>query len=51
MNRILFILFLTFNLSCFSQTQAEMNKEAYAEFNESDKRFCGEFKKISTNMD
>ena len=46
MNRILFILFLTFNLSCFSQTQAEMNKEAYAEFNESDKRLNEIYKTI-----
>lgn len=46
MNRILFILFLTFNLSCFSQTQAEMNKEASAEFNESDKQLNEIYKTI-----
>ena len=28
MNRIVIILFLTFNLTCFSQSQSEMNKEA-----------------------
>ena len=36
MKRILIILFLTLNFYCFSQTQAEMNKEAYAEFNKAD---------------
>ncbi len=46
MNRILFILFLTFNLSCFSQTQAEMNKEAYAKFKKSDKRLNEVYKTI-----
>lgn len=46
MNRILFILFLTFNLSCFSQTQAEMNKEAYAIFNKSDKQLNKVYKTV-----
>ena len=38
MNRLFFILFLAFNLSCYSQTQAEMNKTAYAEYNIADKQ-------------
>jgi uncharacterized protein YecT (DUF1311 family) len=46
MNRIHLILFLIFNLNSFSQTQAEMNKEAYAEFNESDKRLNEIYKTI-----
>ncbi|WP_139959591.1 lysozyme inhibitor LprI family protein [Flavicella sediminum] len=46
MNRILFILLLTLNLNSFSQTQAEMNKEAYAEFNESDKQLNEIYKTI-----
>ena len=46
MKRILFILFLTFNLSCFSQTQAEMNNGAYAELKESDKQLNEIYKTI-----
>ena len=37
MKNLLTFIILTFSFSCFSQTQAEMNKEAYAEFNKSDK--------------
>jgi uncharacterized protein YecT (DUF1311 family) len=36
MNRILFLLFLTYNLTCISQTQSEMNKDANFEYNEAD---------------
>lgn len=37
MKNLLTLIILIFSFSCFSQTQAEMNKEAYAEFNKSDK--------------
>ena len=37
MKTLLTFIILTFSFSCFSQTQAEMNKEAYLEFNKSDK--------------
>lgn len=37
MKKLFTFIILTFSLNCFSQTQAEINKEAYAEFNKSDK--------------
>ena len=37
MKKLLALIILTFSLNGFSQTQAEINKEAYAEFNKSDK--------------
>lgn len=48
MIRLLFVFFLTINLSGFSQTQAEFNKEAYAQFKESDKRLNEVYKAILT---
>ena len=32
----IFLFFFTLNFNCFSQTQAEMNKEAYTAFNKTD---------------
>ncbi|WP_117881029.1 lysozyme inhibitor LprI family protein [Aureibaculum luteum] len=46
MKNIFIGLFLTFNLACFSQTQAEMNKQANAEFNASDKILNETYKTI-----
>ncbi|TPN82892.1 lysozyme inhibitor LprI family protein [Aquimarina algicola] len=37
MKNLYIFIILIFSFNCFSQTQAEMNKEAYAEFNKSDK--------------
>ncbi|WP_024769493.1 lysozyme inhibitor LprI family protein [Aquimarina macrocephali] len=36
MNRLFLILFLTFKLTCFSQTQSEMNKDANNEYQKAD---------------
>jgi len=38
MKHLLIFIILTISFSCFSQTQAEMNRKAYAEFNKSDKQ-------------
>ena len=38
MKNLVIVIILTLNFSCFSQTQAEINKETYAELNKSDKR-------------
>ncbi|WP_159023834.1 lysozyme inhibitor LprI family protein [Formosa sp. L2A11] len=46
MKKILIILFLTYNLSSFSQTQAEMNKDSYLEYNASDKQLNEVYKTI-----
>ena len=48
MNKILLIFFMAFNLTCFSQTQTEMNKDAYAEFNKADKKLNEVYQKILT---
>ena len=48
MNRLVIILFLTLNFNCFSQTQAEMNKEAYAAFNKTDNELNQVYQKILT---
>ncbi|MHA7058850.1 lysozyme inhibitor LprI family protein [Aquimarina sp. M1] len=36
MNRVFILLFLTFNLTCFSQTQSEINKEASNNYKKAD---------------
>ncbi|WP_084274310.1 lysozyme inhibitor LprI family protein [Crocinitomix catalasitica] len=46
MKRTLFILFLTFNLCGYTQSQAEMNAEAYEEYSESDKLLNDVYKVI-----
>jgi len=46
MNRILLILFLTFNLTCFSQTQSEMNKESSNEYKKVDIELNNVYQKI-----
>ncbi|CAH8283728.1 uncharacterized protein YecT (DUF1311 family) [Mariniflexile fucanivorans] len=46
--RIIIIVVLTSGFNCFSQTQAEMNREAYAEFDKSDKELNDVYKKILT---
>lgn len=46
MKRLLIILFLTLNFYCFSQTQAEINKEAYAEFHKADNELNDIYQKI-----
>ena len=48
MNRIIIILFLTFNLSCFSQSQSEMNKEANTEYKKADIELNNVYQKILT---
>ena len=48
MNRLLLILFLTFNLNCFSQTQSEMNKEANKEYQKADIELNNVYQKILT---
>ena len=48
MNKILLIFFLAFNLICFSQTQAEMNKDAYVEFKKADKKLNEVYRNILT---
>ncbi len=48
MNRILIILFLTINLTCFSQSQSEMNKNANTEYKKSDIELNMVYKKILT---
>jgi len=51
MNRALFILILFINLSCFSQSQSKMNRDAKSEYlkadnelNEVYKKICAEYK-------
>ncbi|WP_299439364.1 lysozyme inhibitor LprI family protein [uncultured Aquimarina sp.] len=46
MNRILLILFLTFYLPCFSQTQSEMNKDANNEYQKADIELNNVYQKI-----
>lgn len=46
MNRILLILFLTFNLTSFSQTQSEMNKESNNEYKKADIELNNVYQKI-----
>jgi uncharacterized protein YecT (DUF1311 family) len=46
MNRILFLLFLTYNLTCISQTQSEMNKDANFEYNEADTELNNVYQKL-----
>lgn len=46
MNRILLILFLTFNLTCFSQSQAEINKDANNEYLKADIELNDVYQKI-----
>ena len=48
MNRIVIILFLTFNLTCFSQSQSEMNKEANNEYKKADIELNNVYQKILT---
>ncbi len=48
MNRILIILFLTFNLNCFSQSQSEMNKNANIEYIKADVELNDVYQKILT---
>ena len=48
MNRLLLILFLTFNSNCFSQTQSEMNKEANNEYQKADNELNNVYQKILT---
>lgn len=46
MKHIIIIFVLTLNFNCFSQTQAEMNKEAYTEYNKSDQELNEIYKTI-----
>ena len=46
MKNILAFIFLTFSFSCLSQTQAEMNKEAYTLFNNADDELNEVYQKI-----
>lgn len=46
MNKIILLLLLTFSINCFSQTQAEMNQQAYASYNKADKRLNTVYQKI-----
>jgi uncharacterized protein YecT (DUF1311 family) len=48
MNRILLILFLTLNLTCFSQTQHEMSEEASQEYREAAIELNNVYQKILT---
>lgn len=48
MNQVYLILFLIFNLTCYSQTQAEMNNEAYDLYNKADKKLNSVYQKILT---
>jgi len=48
MNRIILILFVTFNWSCFSQTQHEMHKQASEEHQKADTELNNVYKKILT---
>ena len=46
MNKIILLLLLTFSINCFSQTQAEMNQQAYASYNKADKKLNTVYQKI-----
>jgi len=46
MNRILIILFIAFNLNCFSQTQHDLHKEASEEFKKADIELNNVFQNI-----
>ena len=46
MNRILIILFLIFNFTCFSQSQFEINKEANKEYKKADIALHSMYQKI-----
>jgi len=46
MKNLFTFIILTFSFCCFSQTQAEMNKESYAEYNKSDKTLNEIYKTI-----
>jgi len=46
MNKIILLLLLTFSINCFSQTQAEMNQQAYASYNKTDKKLNTVYQKI-----
>ncbi|MFA9186895.1 lysozyme inhibitor LprI family protein [Flavobacterium sp. FBOR7N2.3] len=46
MNKIFLLLLLIFSLNCFSQTQAEMNQEAYASYDKADKKLNTVYQKI-----
>ena len=46
MKNLITSIILTFSLSCFSQTQAEINKEAFANFFKSDKKLNEIYKVI-----
>ncbi len=48
MNRIILILFITFNWNCFSQTQHEMHKKASEEYKKADTELNNVYKKILT---
>lgn len=46
MIKIFLLLLLTFNINCFSQTQAEMNQEAYAAYNKADEKLNTVYQQI-----
>ena len=46
MNKLIILLFLALNFNCFSQTQAEMNKEAYDLFNSANDELNEVYQKI-----
>ena len=46
MKNILIIIILTLSLNCYSQTQSEMNQDAYATFNIADKELNVVYNKI-----
>jgi len=48
MKNIVIVIILTLTLNCFSQTQAEMDNNAYAEFNKADKELNKVYQKILT---
>lgn len=48
MKKILLLIILAFNVHCFSQTQAEMNSEAYAEFHKADNELNQVYQNILT---
>lgn len=43
---VIVIFLLSININCFGQTQAEMNKEAYADFHKADKELNDIYKKV-----
>ena len=46
MNRILILLFITTNISSFSQTQLEMNDDAYNDYSIADKELNNTYQKV-----